>query len=150
MATLLEDAELLLAQIERGLQDIKLKFESKQSERIISNHVWMSDYIDKSVKKHIAPLKDLLMKLRGSSMGDFKTSTNFDVAARYCSEIERTLESLLFLYRTRASITDLKLKWQYSLQPIMENFNHLKNRFAIIKGQLGRKRFEYEEEESWF
>src|SRR3989344_9221661 len=112
MATVLEDTELLLIQLEKGLLDLKEKFGSKQSERIISNHVWMADYINRSVKTHLNPLKELLMKLKGSHMGDFKSSTNFDVAVRYCSEIDKSIESLLFLYRTRAGIVDLKLKWQ--------------------------------------
>lgn len=150
MATALEDAELLLIKIEKGIQDLKLKFDSKQSERLISNHVWMADYIENSIKRHTNPLKDLLMKLKGSSMGDFKSSTNFDVAVKYCTEIEKTIDGILFLYKTRAGIIDLKLKWQYNLPAITESFNHLKNRFMIIKGQITRKRFEYEEEENWF
>ena len=145
----LEDAELLLINIERGIKDLKIKYESKQSERLLSNHILMNDFINNNVKTHIKPLKDLLLKIRENHVGDFKSSTNFDVAVKYCNEIEKVLNSIMVMYRMRDNLVDIKLKWQYNLPKMMDDLVHLKNRFGIIKGQLTKKAFEYEEE-SWF
>ncbi len=148
MATLLEDAEFILANVERGLKDIKDKYEGKQSERIIANHVWMIEQIEDKLKKHVTPLRDLLIKLKSNYLGDFNSATNFDIAAGYCNEINKILNDLLLLYKMRAGYVDIKLKWQYNMPKLTENVNHLRHRFSIIKGQITRKRFEYEEEDN--
>jgi len=149
MATPLEDAEVLLVSIDKGIKELKNKYESKQSERVLSNHVWMIDYIENNVKKYVAPLIESLNKLKTYNVGDFQSTTNFDITIKYSTEIDKILNEILFLYKARENYIDVKLKWQYNLPKLMENIQHLKNRFAIIKGQITRKRFEYEEE-SWF
>lgn len=147
--TPLEIAELKLLDIDRGIKDLKEKFESKQSERIISNHVWMQDYMEKAVKQHIPPFRELIMRVRDGHLGNFNSTTNFDIIARHSDEIGKLIDSIILMYKMRASFFDIKLKWQYSIPKINENLMHLKNRFGIMKGQLSRKQFEYEEER-WF
>src|SRR3989338_10864595 len=140
MATPLEDAEVLLVSIDKGIKELKNKYESKQSERVLSNHVWMIDYIENNVKKYVAPLIESLNKLKTYNVGDFQSTTNFDITIKYSTEIDKILNEILFLYKARENYIDVKLKWQYNLPKLMENIQHLKNRFAIIKGQITRKR----------
>ena len=144
--TPLETAELRLIEIDRGIRDLKEKFENKQSERIISNHVWMQDYIERIVKQHIPPFKEAVMKTRGGHLGNFNSTTNFDLLARHCDEIGKIIDGIILMYKMRAGYFDIKIKWQYAVPKINENLMHLKNRFGVVKGQLSRKHFEYEED----
>lgn len=149
MATLLEDTGILIASVERGIRDVKSMYEGKQNDRLLSNHVWMQDQIENKAKKHIPQLKDFLIKLKQSHMGDFRSSTNFDICIKHCNDIEKMLNDIITLYKMRIDYLDIKMKWQYALPQLFDNLNHLSNRFSIIKGQISRKGFEYQEE-SWF
>lgn len=148
MATLLEDAGILIISIENGIKNMKSMYNSKQSERWISNHVWVIDQVEEKIKKHIPPLKDLFVKLKQNHLGDFKSSTNFDICIKHCNDVEKILNDITVLYKMRVNNQDLKMKWQYALPQLQDNLDHLTNRFNIIKGQISRKGFEYEE--SWF
>ncbi len=148
-STPLDDAELLLLNVEREIKELKDMYESKQSERTISNHVWMTDKIENNVKKHVLFLIEAVSKIRENHVGDFKTSTNFDLALRYCNDINKILNDMITMYKMRFGYMDIKLKLQYAMPQLSQNLTHLRNRFGIIKGQITRKRFEYEED-SWF
>jgi len=47
--TKIDDMEFHLDKIESFVNDIKYKLQSKQSERVLSSHVWMSDSIEKTI-----------------------------------------------------------------------------------------------------
>ncbi len=147
--TPMETAELLIFEIDRAVKDIKEKFENKQSDRVISNHIWMEGYISKIIKEKMPPFRDAVMKARSGHLGNFSSATNFDIIIRHCIEIEKLFDNIILMYKMRTTPYDIKLRWQYSVPKINENMMHLKNRFGILKGQLSRKQFEYEEE-SWF
>ena len=146
MATL-EDTDNFLAGVENLVKDIRNKYESKQNERVISSHVWMSDYIDQAIKNKVMPLKDSLTTLKDRHVGDFKSTTQFDAIINFCSDIIKILNEVNTLYKMRANLVDLKLKWQYALPQIEDKVKHMRNRFNIIKSQLSKKVFEYEEED---
>ncbi len=149
MATILDEAELLLLNVERGFKELKDMYEGKQTERTISNHTWMTDKIENNTKKHLLFLIETVTKIKENHIGDFKTSTNFDFALRYCNDMNKILNEIITLYKMRVSYMDIKLKWQYAMPQLSQNLTHLRNRFGIIKGQISRKKFEYEED-SWF
>jgi len=148
MATL-EDAELYLADVERSIADLKYKYDGKQNERVLSAHVWMTDQITQYIHK-VTLLRDSVTTIKDKHVGDFKSSTQFDGVLNYCNNLVKLLNELNFLYKTRANFVDIRMKLSYSLPQLSENIKHIRNRFNIIKGQVSKKPFEYEERDSWF
>ncbi|MBI2148955.1 hypothetical protein HYU23_04695 [Candidatus Woesearchaeota archaeon] len=146
MATL-EETENFLVSVENLVKDLKEKQESKSNERLLSSHVWLSDYIDNQIKTKVMPLKDALTTLKDKHVGDFKSNTQFDATITFCNDIIKLLNEINSLNKIRASYIDVKLKWQYNIPQIVDKVKHLRNRFNIIKGQLSKKVFEYEEED---
>lgn len=148
MATL-DDAESFLVAVEGCIRDLKEKYDSKQSERLLSSHVWMSGYLENQVKSRVVSLKDALSVIKDKHVGDFKSSTQFDTVIAQCNEIIKLLDGISTMYKIRANFVDIKLKFQYNLPQILEKVKSMRNRFNIIRGQITRKKFEYEQEDSW-
>ncbi len=150
MATL-DDADIYLIDVENIIRDLKSKYDSKQSERLISSHVWMSDHIDRQVKPKVLSFKDALTTIKDRHVGDFKSTTQFDTVITFCNDLLRLLDNVNTMYKMRANYIDIKLKWQYNLPQMLDKIQHMRNRFNIIKGQITqKKKFEYEEDNSWF
>ena len=138
MQTLLETAELKIIELERQILEIKQQNESKQSERILSNHGWMTTIFEERIMPRTKELKEALLKVKQAYSGEFKITTQFDVPILHCEELTKLLNEILYLYKIRASSTDLKLRFQNSLPKIVSNMASLKNRFYIIKGNVSR------------
>ncbi|MBS3152017.1 hypothetical protein J4230_01260 [Candidatus Woesearchaeota archaeon] len=149
MATL-DDAEGFLVGVENTVKELGEKYNSKQSERVLSSHVWMSDYIDGMVKNKVNRLRDALTTLKDKHVGEFRSVTQFDAIITFCNDISKLLNDINTLYRMRSNYVDIKLKFQYNLPQIEDKIKHMRNRFNIIKGQLTKKTFEYEEDTDWF
>ena len=147
MATL-DDSEKGLIEVESGFEDIKNKNQSKQNERLLSSHVWMSDYLEQ-YKKKVSNFRNSLDFVKKGHVGDFKSATQFDAVLKMSDEVSGILDDIIKTYKMQATLTDLKLKWYYTLPTLAEKIKSMRNRFNIIKGQITRKKFEYEEE-SWF
>ena len=148
MATL-DDAESFLVSVESSIKDLKEKYDSKQSERLLASHVWMSDHLERNVKGKVISLKDALSVIKDKHVGDFKSTTQFDAVIAHCNDIINLLDSINTMYKIRAGIVDIRLKWQYNMPQILERTKSMRNRLNIIRGQISRKQFEYEERDSW-
>ena len=138
METPLELAESQLIDLEKELNNLKLQSESKQAERILSNHGWMTIVFEEKLIPKSKNFKDSLVKIKNSYGNSFKMTTQFDAPLAHCDEIHKLLNELLYLYKIRANSIDLKLKFNNNIPKIMNNFNSLRNRFYIVKGNVSR------------
>ena len=143
----LEDADAYLAAVENYIADVKLKLDSKQSVRLVSNHVWMQDYIEKAIINKLMPLKDSLVSFRSAHMGSFKSPTQLDAVLKLTDEITELLKDINHQYRIRSNYIDIKMKWGYSYPQMLEKVKSMRNRFNIIKSQMSKKG--YEPESDW-
>ncbi len=148
MATL-DETEGYLREVENAVRNLKEKYTSKQNERVLSSHVWMSDYVSGIIKDQVNPLKDSLTSVKDSYVGDFKSSTQFDAVIAFCTDVNKLLNEINTQYKMRSNLVDIKLKFQYNLPQIEEKVKHMRNRFNIIKGQLSKKGYEPEEDSWW-
>ncbi len=144
--TPLQEAENLLLLLEQELKNLNQQYESKQAERIISNHVWMGSVFEERILPKLKSLRERLVKIKTSYVGSFKTATQFDTTISHCDQINKELSEILYLYKIRANPLDIKMKMQYTMPQIMLNMNSLRNRFYIVKGNVTRGR---QEEEDW-
>lgn len=138
MSTPMETAESHLIELEKQLLDLKQQSESKQSERILSNHGWMTTIFEERIMPRAKDLKESLAKVRNSYSGGFKVTTQFDAPVSHCDEIVKLLNEILYLYKIRASPSDIKMRFQNSMPKLIANMNSLRNRFYIIKGNVSR------------
>ncbi len=146
--TSLEDADGYLIKIENVVRELKDKYDSKTSERVLSSHIWMGDFLEQC-KKKVQNFKDSISLLKNSHVGEFKSATQFDTLLTLSNETIKCFNDLLVIYKMRASFIDIKMKLCYSLPQLQDKVKSMRNRFNIIKGQLSKKQFEYEED-SWF
>ncbi len=136
--TPLQTAESLIVSFEQELNNLNQQYGSKQAERIISNHVWMTSVFEEKILPKLNNLKEVLTKIRNEYAGDFKTTTQFDMPVKHCDELHKALSDLLYLYKIRASPIDIKIKMQHTMPLVMNNMSSLKNRFFIVKGNITR------------
>ena len=146
--TSLEDADGYLVRVENVVKELKDKYDSKTSERVLSSHVWMGDFLEQC-KKKVQNFKDSVTTLRDGHVGEFKSATQFDTLITMSDEMNKFFNDVLVIYKMRSSFIDIRMKLSYSLPQLQDKVKSMRNRFNIIKGQLSKKQFEYEED-SWF
>lgn len=148
MATL-DETENFLVDVEHTINVLKEKCTNKQNDRVLSSHVWMSDYIEGIIKDQVNPLKEALTSVKNSYVGDFKSATQFDAVIAFCNDINKLLNDINTQYKMRSNLVDLKLKFQYNMPQIEDKVKHMRNRFNIIRGQLSKKGYEHQEDNWW-
>lgn len=147
MATL-EETESFLVNVENAIKELKQRYEGKQSERVLSSHVWMIDYLDQIIKYKVTPLRDALTSVKKAHVGDFKSATQCDAVIGFCNDIIKLLNDLNNMYKARMAYVDIRLKFQYTLPQLIDKLQHLRNRFNIIKGQINNAKVEINDD--WF
>ena len=129
----LPEIESHLTFFETTLKEFDLDLQSKSSNRVLTNSVWMQEKIQSKLDKQLKPLLLALERLQGSTK-DSGIENNIQTSIKHTKELIKHLEDVLMTYRQAAGITDMKIKWAHSLEKMKEHAQHLRNRTNIIKG----------------
>ena len=149
MQTKLQDTEELLRALELEFINIKAYYESKQSDRVFSNNIWVLDKLERNLLAKSKPLVENLREIKSVHNPDNLPSLQFDGPIGHASNIVKLLQELQQIYKMYAPFGDIKMKLGYNMPKLNEEIAHLRNRFMILKGNLTRqKRFD-EEESLW-
>lgn len=134
----IDEVESHLGSIELFINDLKNKHDSKQSERVLSNNIWMSDMMDRTINKNIIPLSSSIKDLRVEYEKRIGSASQFDFALKHCTEVHKLMSNLHSSYKQGLGVLDIKLKLHYTLPELSSNLNSLRNRVNILKGNIAR------------
>ncbi|MEK6947814.1 MAG: hypothetical protein AABX19_01080 [Nanoarchaeota archaeon] len=140
----LEDMESHLNNIESFVSDIKYKVQSKQSERVLSSHVWMSDMIEKTITKSVKPFIDSIKEFKSEYEKAVGPTVQFDFIVKHSNELNKHLSNLNSSYKNKLPFSQISPQLNQSIPEISANLTSLRNRFNILKGNM--KRFKSEDE----
>ncbi|HIH25840.1 hypothetical protein J4476_04900 [Candidatus Woesearchaeota archaeon] len=142
--TKIDDMEFHLDKIESFVNDIKYKLQSKQSERVLSSHVWMSDSIEKTINNSVKPFMDSIKDFKSEYEQAVGPTVQFDFIIKHSNELNKHLNNLNSSYKNKLPFSQISPQLNQSIPEISSNLNSLRNRFNILKGNM--KRFKLEDE----
>ena len=134
----LENTEEYLVDVERGIEELKKCCDARQNERFLSNHVWMTDFLERKLVSKLTLLKDALKLLKTQNATEFKSETQFDAMKMLCDELAKIFDELAQAYRMRLGYSDVSLKIKHNLPKMQEKIKSFRNRFTIVKNQINQ------------
>ena len=142
--TKIDDMEIHLSNIESFVNDIKFKVQSKQSERVLSSHVWMSDMIEKTLNKSVKPFIDSIKDLKLEYEQAVGPTVQFDFIVKQSNELNKHLSNINSSYKNKLPFSQISPQLNQTIPDISYNLTSLRNRFNILKGNM--KRFKTDED----
>lgn len=141
------DITSLLKDFEFLVKDIIQKFEGKQAARVLSNTVWMTDFIENKAKKQLAVMSRVLSEIEMNSK-DTTVQNNAMISKGHVKEMERAFDSILEVYNNEYDFPQVDAAWRTAIPTITEKAKSLRHRIDIITNtSVGKKRIE---EEDWY
>ena len=138
----IEEAEKLLFEAEFFINDLNIKLNSKQSERLLSNTAWLSDNIERNRKETFGKLKETIQSLSKHYSRNISTN-QFDSTVILCEQIIIKIEDLNRLIKEEGSPYDISLKWKFYEPQIDEKLKSLRNRIGILRRVIAQVRISY-------
>lgn len=139
------EIEPVLRQFEFTIQDITKKYQGKQSDRLFSSTVWMTDFLDSNVRSQLESIRRVLEAIQTQ---DTTVQNNIIIILEQLKEIEKALDNILFQYANKYDYPHIDHAWRQNLLIINEKLKSLRHRVDIITNAISKKK--RIEEEDWY
>lgn len=143
----IQDIDGMLRQFEYLVQDLSLKYEGKQSSRVLANSIWMVDFIEEKVKKSLNPLIRELDALQSQSQNAV-IQNNAMISKGHIQEIIKAIDQILFPYKNRYDFPQIESAFRANLPIITDKAKSLRHRIDIITNTTSSKK--KIQDEAWY
>ena len=124
------EAQCYLDDFESSISEIQKRLNQRQSDRIFSSHVWMSQKIDDLILGKLKPIKEKITYAQQSTDSNL---IHLKVALNLTTELYGLLNEINSLYKQREGYSAIKRRWDYNFPAIFDRVNKLRDKLKVSK-----------------